>query len=50
MDVNSQFWTTICTNGAPYAIKLLSVLSVPQVSALEYCGQIAGWIQMPLGT
>ena len=40
------FWTTVTSNGSPYAAGALSCLSV----TLVYCGQTVGWIRIPLGT
>ena len=40
------YWATITSNGSPYAMGPLSLLSV----MLVYCGQTVGWIKMPLGT
>jgi len=40
-----NFWATLTSNGSPCATRLLSCLSVT-----VYCGQIVGWIKMPLGT
>jgi len=40
------FWATITSNGLPYGTGPLSRLSV----TLVYCGQMVGWIKMPLGT
>jgi len=40
------FWATVTSNGAPYATGSLSCMSV----TLVYCGQMVGWIKMPLGT
>jgi len=40
------FWATVTSNSLPYAVGLLSCLSL----TLVYCGQTVGWIMMPLGT
>jgi len=47
-----NFWATVLQNSSPYATGPLSCLSVcPILSAtLVYCGQMARWIKMPLGT
>ena len=58
-----HFWATVCKNGSPYVIGLLSVLSYPvcnggvswpngrqKNSAHVYGGQKAGWIKMVFGT
>ena len=39
----------MCIRDRPYAIRRLSVLSVPSVT-LVYCGQTVGLIHMKLGT
>ena len=41
-----DFWTTVTSNGSPYATGPLSCLS----ATLVYSGQTVGWITMPLGT
>jgi len=48
---SSKVWTcsfcaTVTSNGPPYATGPLSCLSV----TLVHCGQMVGWIKMPLGT
>jgi len=40
------FGVTVASSGSPCATGLLSCLSV----TLVYCGQMAGWIKIPLGT
>jgi len=40
------FWATVTSNGLPYATGPISCLSV----TLVYCGQMVGWISLPLGT
>ena len=39
-------WVTVTSNGSPYAMAPLSVLSVSVT--LVYCGQTVEWIKMPL--
>ena len=43
------FWTTVTSNGLPYATEPLSCLSCLFVT-LVFCGQTVGWIRIPLGT
>jgi len=45
-DWNKIFWATLTSNGSPNATGPLSCLSV----MLVCCGQMVGWIKMPLGT
>jgi len=45
-----NFWATITSNGSPYVIGPLTVLSVLYLSVTVYCRQTVGWIKMPLGT
>jgi len=45
----SNFWATVTSNGSPDATGPLSCLPSMSVT-LMYCGQMVGWIKMPLGT
>jgi len=40
---------TVTSNSSPYAMGPLSCLSLLS-AVLVYCGQMVGWIKMPLGT
>jgi len=44
--MDRMFLETITSNNSPYATGPFSCLSV----MLAYCGQMVGWIKMPLGT
>ena len=48
-----NFWAIVTSNSSPYAMGPLSCLSdclSCQSVMLVYCGQMAGWIKMPLST
>ena len=46
----SHFGTTVTSNGSPYATGPLSCLSCLYDVTLVYCGQMVGWINMPVRT